>query len=248
MPTTTESNFTDCYADLKSFVAEWHRPVELSDGYTGSEVAEAEDRLGIRIPEALREFYLSMGKNKDFSYTQNCMSSPAYLKVDNSPFGKVIEFRRENQAGWFYFMRYDDASVSDPPVLFRWDEEGDWVETNGVLSDCLIQMVYTEIYWSAKKSYRAGGWIQEGDPFGDLGSHFVSVSPTQWPEANVKTDGRCVAITITQGGWVGQSAPEDANWVNLMARTKMERDVFMAEYGHKIVWDDLFLDNPIGDV
>ena len=234
----------DRYADLKAFLAEWYRPIEPRDGYLEAEIREAETRLGFRLPEALREFYRLFGKNTDLTYTQNCFCSPRYLEVIDSLFGQVIELRRENQAGWYYFIRRDNVDQSDPTVLFRWDEEGEWIETNGVLSDCLTQMVYSELYFASNTVYKAGGWIKEDDPFADPETRFVAISPTQWTEANVRTDGSCIAIILTEGGWAGQNAPEDADWVNLMAPTQEERDAFMVEHADTIVWDDWYLVNP----
>ena len=71
MPTEPDPQAVDRYADLKTFVAEWHRPIEPGDGYTEAEITDAEARLGFRLPEALRELYALVGKMRELFYETN---------------------------------------------------------------------------------------------------------------------------------------------------------------------------------
>ena len=52
----------DRWSLLKDFIAEWHGPLEDGDGCAASELDAAEQRLGLKLPAALRELYGFAGK------------------------------------------------------------------------------------------------------------------------------------------------------------------------------------------
>ena len=52
----------DRWSLLKDFIAEWHGPLERGDGYSAAEFDAAEQRLGLKLPTALRECYSFAGK------------------------------------------------------------------------------------------------------------------------------------------------------------------------------------------
>ena len=47
---------------LTQFIALWHRPLALEDGYSTEELAAVEADLEARFPDALREWYLGAGR------------------------------------------------------------------------------------------------------------------------------------------------------------------------------------------
>ncbi|MEV4534085.1 hypothetical protein AB0J82_09660 [Asanoa sp. NPDC049518] len=55
----------DTYADvwrfIRSFAAEWAEPIREADDVTRAELDEAEQRLGVRLPEVIREAYQLIG-------------------------------------------------------------------------------------------------------------------------------------------------------------------------------------------
>lgn len=55
----------DRWSLLTDFVAEWHRPLQEGDGYAPKELDAAEQRLGSKLPLALREWYQLAGKRED---------------------------------------------------------------------------------------------------------------------------------------------------------------------------------------
>ena len=52
----------DRWSLLKDFIAEWHGPLEDGGGYSAAEIDAAEQRLGLKLPAALRELYGFAGK------------------------------------------------------------------------------------------------------------------------------------------------------------------------------------------
>jgi hypothetical protein len=71
----------DRWEDVKRFIGEWHRPLQEGDGYSEEEVQEAEARLGVRFPEALRELYMLLGKRKDMTNSYNCLTKLEDLEL-----------------------------------------------------------------------------------------------------------------------------------------------------------------------
>ncbi|MFF4105403.1 SMI1/KNR4 family protein [Streptomyces sp. NPDC001903] len=104
----------DAWAFVRGFAAAWSTPVSPADGFTSAEVQRAEDRLGIRLPVALREAYALFGRRRDLVAQQNPLLEPDELLFD--PSGELLVFRSENQgcAGWGVALA--DLSREDPPV------------------------------------------------------------------------------------------------------------------------------------
>lgn len=61
----------DRWSLLTDFAAEWHSPLQEGDGYSAAELDAAEQRLGLKLPLALREWYRLMGRRKDIVAMQS---------------------------------------------------------------------------------------------------------------------------------------------------------------------------------
>ncbi|MEU0403744.1 SMI1/KNR4 family protein [Streptomyces sp. NPDC006197] len=109
----------DAWAFVRGFAAAWSTPVSPADGFTSADVQQAEDRLGLRLPVALREAYALFGRRRDLVAQQNPLLEPDELLVD--PSGELLVFRSENQgcAGWGVALA--DLSREDPPVALFGD-------------------------------------------------------------------------------------------------------------------------------
>ncbi|WP_327281060.1 MULTISPECIES: SMI1/KNR4 family protein [unclassified Streptomyces] len=104
----------DAWAFVQGFAAAWSTPLSPTDGFISADVQRAEDRLGIRLPVALREAYALFGRRRDLVAQQNPLLEPDELLFD--PSGELLVFRSENQgcAGWGVALA--DLSSEDPPV------------------------------------------------------------------------------------------------------------------------------------
>ena len=135
---------TDRWSLLKDFIAEWHKPLEEGDGYSAAEIDAAEKRLGVKLPEALREWYTLAGRRKDITAAQNFLRLPERLYQAQEDLEQsiceVIYFYTENQAvvNWGIFV--SDLTLDDPPVYL--DETG--AIENQTLSEFITQMVVLE--------------------------------------------------------------------------------------------------------
>lgn len=106
------------------------RPLESDDGVAEDILSEAERRLGVRLPQALRAFYLTAGRFDRFNRAQDRLMPPEDWSTDG---GKLI-FLEENQAVVFWAVEASATPDDDPPVFraantpdvpFEWEVEHD---------------------------------------------------------------------------------------------------------------------------
>ncbi|WP_253917137.1 SMI1/KNR4 family protein [Streptomyces sp. MNP-20] len=104
----------DAWTFIQGFAAAWSIPLSPTEGFTWVDVQRAEDRLGFRLPVALREGYALFGRRRDLVAQQNPLLEPDELLLD--PSGELLVFRSENQgcAGWGVALT--DLAREDPPV------------------------------------------------------------------------------------------------------------------------------------
>jgi hypothetical protein len=100
------------------FIEYWIRPMSELDRVSTSRLDEAEDRLGLRLPIALREWYERLGCQGDLWSVQDTFHPPEELRVR----GELLVFYVENQAVWYIGVGRHDLGVDDPPVTI--DEWG----------------------------------------------------------------------------------------------------------------------------
>ncbi len=100
------------------FIEHWIRPMSESDRVSTRRLDEAEDRLGLRLPIALREWYERLGCQGDLWSVQDLFPPPEGLRGR----GELLVFCVENQAVWSIGVGLHDLDVDDPPVTI--DEWG----------------------------------------------------------------------------------------------------------------------------
>ena len=106
----------DRWSLLKDFIAEWHRPLEDGDGYSAAEIDAAEQRLGLKLPVALRECYGLAGKFLEaFSvdpYAFTPLNELGFEEDDR----EILWLFAETQAIVSWGIRQQDLTQDDPPV------------------------------------------------------------------------------------------------------------------------------------
>ena len=120
----------------EEFIDVWHGGLKDGDGYSDAEIAEAEARIGVRLPEALREWYRLAGRRQDVWSVQDSLRSPGQIRIQE---GDGLVFRIENQNCTRWYIRRDDLLHSDPPV-FGGDEGG--MVADSVTAFALFVMMY----------------------------------------------------------------------------------------------------------
>jgi hypothetical protein len=131
---------------IRGFVGHWASPLESADGWSEADLAAAEERLGVRLPAALREAYLLFGRRRDLTSNYDVLLDPAELYVDDVR--EALVFRHENQGAASWGILLDGLQDEDPAVFSRTDLvdksaerwEG-WMER---LSLCFVEIVLSE--------------------------------------------------------------------------------------------------------
>lgn len=102
---------------IREFAAGWGLPLGREDGTPEAELAEAEDRLGLRLPAAVREAYALLGRRPDLHSNLDTLLSPGELAVEHG----ALVFREENQGAALWGVMLGDLGRDDPPVHVRQD-------------------------------------------------------------------------------------------------------------------------------
>jgi hypothetical protein len=126
---------------IEGFAAAWAEPLEPQDGWNRADLTAAEDQLGVRIPEAVKEALSLFGKRPDLTSNHDRLLTPAELRLD----GDVLVFRDENQwvTAWGTVLDGDDPEVLVKLDLVnkadeRWDP---WLPK---FSTACVEMVLSE--------------------------------------------------------------------------------------------------------
>ncbi|MFJ6513417.1 SMI1/KNR4 family protein [Streptomyces sp. NPDC091406] len=131
---------------VRGFAAHWVGGLEEGDGYTDADLDAAEERLGVRLPAALREAYRFFGRRRDLTSCHDRLLEPDELYVDDA--GEALVFRHENQGAASWGVLLESLQEDDPAVFVRLDLadrsaerwEG-WLER---LSLCFVEIVLSE--------------------------------------------------------------------------------------------------------
>jgi hypothetical protein len=120
------------------------KPLTSEDGVPAAEISAGEHRIGVRLPSALREYYLLAGRLDQLNHAHNRLYSACDWCVDA---GKLA-FMEENQAVVFWGIPINDNTDEDPPVLQGVnvsDQPIGWYPEHGCCSEFLLMM----LHWQA---------------------------------------------------------------------------------------------------
>ena len=134
-----ESEFWTSYRVL---VKRLLRPVGKSDGFSEAAISEAEQRLGLKLPRLLHEFYLLTGTREDINGTYNRLLDPEDLFIDSD----TLVFYEENQAICVWGVALGNLNEENPPVVRKdsTDEAPVWEADFDHLSQFLTAMLFMQ--------------------------------------------------------------------------------------------------------
>ncbi|MEV5600695.1 SMI1/KNR4 family protein [Streptomyces sp. NPDC052299] len=131
---------------VQGFAAHWGEALRNGDGWTEADLAAAEERLGVRLPAALREAYLLFGRRRDLTSNHDELLGPADLYVDDA--GEALVFRHENQGAASWGLLIEELREDDPAVFVRLDladkSAERWEGWTERLSLCFVEIVLSE--------------------------------------------------------------------------------------------------------
>ncbi|MFC8202063.1 SMI1/KNR4 family protein [Streptomyces sp. NPDC057298] len=150
---------------IRGFVANWSEALGDDDGWGEADLVAAEERLGLRLPLALREAYLLLGRRRDLTSNHDVLLSPSDLYVDEAK--EALVFRHENQGASSWGILLDKLVDEDPAVFIRADLADkaaerweSWLER---LSLCFIEIVLSE---SLQADGELGDFLSDFDDYG----------------------------------------------------------------------------------
>ncbi|MGW0885668.1 SMI1/KNR4 family protein [Streptomyces sp. NPDC002671] len=110
------------------------------------DLVAAEERLGVRLPAALREAYLLFGRRRDLTSNHDVLLGPADLYVDDAK--EALVFRHENQGAASWGVLLDGLQQDDPAVFIRLDladkSAERWEQWLERLSLCFVEIILSE--------------------------------------------------------------------------------------------------------
>ncbi|MGW2051862.1 hypothetical protein ACWCPF_43085 [Streptomyces sp. NPDC001858] len=104
---------------IQGFAAHWAGALGSGDGCAEAELLAAEERLGVRLPAALREAYLLLGHRRDLTSNHDVLLGPTELYVDEAQ--EALVFRHENQGAASWGILLGSLQEDDPAVFIRTD-------------------------------------------------------------------------------------------------------------------------------
>jgi uncharacterized protein (TIGR02996 family) len=125
------------------------RPLTPKDGVSEKRVAEGERRLGIRLPRALRDYYLVAGSHR-FNQVHNNLLPPKEWYLTS---GKVV-FLMENQGVWHCGVKVNDPAGDDPPVFGEYEGTSDRWRLPERCSEFLVTHLYFQAVYGYGMKYR----------------------------------------------------------------------------------------------
>jgi uncharacterized protein (TIGR02996 family) len=130
---------------VEEFIDTWYKPLKPGDGVSEEVLRETEERLGFRLPAALREWHALAGKRKEVWSNQDHLLEIQYLNRENSMSSRqdAFIFYVENQTCELWGIRKKDFGLEDPPV-YRFLEPA---RVSPSVSIFAIQVLLYEAKW-----------------------------------------------------------------------------------------------------
>jgi len=112
------------------------RPWTEADGLSEKDLKKAEVRLGIKLPAALREFYLSVGAVRDLRSIHNIIFPPRDLVFEEG----YLMFMDENQSVVSWGIKKKDLKKADPETWQRNNSSEEWYSEEKSFTELLTSM------------------------------------------------------------------------------------------------------------
>lgn len=137
---------------IEGFAAGWLTPLSDGDGFGDGELDAVEQRLGLRLPAAIREAYALFGRRSDLASNQDRLLRPDEICLDAA--GEALVFRVENQTVARWGVLTADLDRPDPPVWIRLDMADKriekWEAWLGSFSLACVEIVLSESLFSSE--------------------------------------------------------------------------------------------------
>lgn len=126
------------------------RALTPQDGIDQSLLVEAEQKLGLALPEALKDFYLCVGQIPQFMGAFQIFALPLQLHVKEDQ----LIFLEDDEGGCYWGVDKQDQ-------VFQFDEEGKGYNLGFNLTSFLSLMLYYQVAQGAEYAYSSNLLDQE---------------------------------------------------------------------------------------
>ncbi|QDU23058.1 TIGR02996 domain-containing protein [Urbifossiella limnaea] len=133
---------------IEDFIEVWHRPLADADGHPEAELRAAEERLGFKLPAALREWHALSGRRHDVWSLQDRLNFPSRTVVTAG--GEFLVVRTENQSCETWGVLLDDIRADDPPV---WELEAGVMASPTVSAFACVALLMEAIWCGTASAY-----------------------------------------------------------------------------------------------
>lgn len=177
---------------IEGFAAEWAEPIEPQDGWHHADLNDAEQRLGVRLPQAVREAYSLFGKRPDLTSNQDRLLTPSELTVDDD----VLVFRTDNQGVMTWGAR---LAGSDPEVLLRHWGTAIWKPWLPSFSAACAELVLSEALFAGDETVDRE---LDAETVAELEAHYTRLAIPQTGPGTRWFAGPDIILRDDDRGWV----------------------------------------------
>lgn len=145
---------TDCEGEYSSLFARLGFPLSKRDRIPAAQLTKAQSKLGICLPQALRDYYLIAGREMVLNHSFNRLCSPGEWEIHS---GKLI-FMEENQTVVVWGVPVT-KQVSQDPLVFQCPlvsgELDKWYSEKTHCSDFLKFMIHLQAAYGGGMPFSA---------------------------------------------------------------------------------------------
>lgn len=134
-------SFADTFRDIVETVLE--RSLTAEDGLQASDLEQAEDRLQVSLPSALRQYYSVLGGLRQLNTVHNRLLPPAELALG----GDWLVFMDENQSVCQWALRRTDLTTANPAVYQGQPQSAQWLGEKLSTAEFLSLHIYLQAVW-----------------------------------------------------------------------------------------------------
>jgi hypothetical protein len=170
---------------IREFTTYWGvAAVEQWDGQSVKDLDVAEQRLGLRLPAAVRECYALLGGRPELTSNQDRLFRPSELDFK----GDALVYRWENQGVvWWGISRSDlDGRQPDPPT--RVIDRASWHPWLPSFSAACVEMVLSEWMLGGDETLTDNGQLADDGPE-LLERRYTRLALPEYPSINLVPPG-----------------------------------------------------------
>ncbi|MCW3061397.1 MAG: hypothetical protein JWQ02_3218 [Capsulimonas sp.] len=192
----------DRWTVIQDFIDHWYSSSFYDQGNSDLEIDQAEARLGLKLPKALRTLYARLGTSLDQLAPENSFSSLETLKLVD----ELLIMRHEAQWVFVWGIQISDLLLEDPPVYLTEYNNAHLSRErflqNSKTSEFILQAMIQEALFSSRYCANSD---TDHDVIQEVSENFIDLGLPiwRWPEHPTMLYGGENSIIQTDGDqWI----------------------------------------------